>query len=570
MKTKSATTFLTLITLSVVFGLDAIATARAQSNYEPYAFTTLAGTPGVYGEPPADGVGSAASFFGPQGVAVDGAGNVYVADTYYSLIRKITPAGIVSTLVGSDAHLYYPVGVALDTAGNLYVTDTGYGDIRKVTPAGVVTGFAGGFAPGGGLEAIAIDTAGYVYATYGTSVLKISPDGAIATLAGTFGVRGSVDGVGAAAQFWHPVGIAVDGSGNVYVGEIPDYQGGGCTIRKITPDGVVSTLAGQFGVSGNADGSGSAALFSSPFGIAVDRLGNVYVGDANTIRKITPGGVVTTLAGSHSAGSANGTGGAVQFNTALGVSVDFLTGAVYVADNGNNTIRVGVPASLVGPPGPAGPQGPQGAKGDTGATGAVGAQGAKGDTGADGSQGPQGLTGPTGAPGPQGDVGPQGPKGDTGATGPAGPAGSGFMPDTWATKASMPTARSALAAASINGIVYAVGGGGVTDCSDIRSTVEAYDPATDTWTTKAPMPTPRYTLAVVAVNQMLYAMGGGGFCNDAGDRATVEAYNPATDTWTTKASMPVATRNLSANVINGIIYVVVPALISAQYTPTIR
>lgn len=126
---------------------------------------------------------------------------------------------------------------------------------------------------------------------------------------------------------------------------------------------------------------------------------------------------------------------------------------------------------------------------------------------------------------------------------------------TWTTKTSMPTTSNGLAAASINGIVYAVGGGNAPDCTP-SSILYAYNPATDTWTTKAPMPTPRYSLAVVAVNEILYAIGGGGYCSDGGDSATVEAYNPVTNTWTTKASLPVASRAVSASVINGIIYVV--------------
>ena len=134
----------------------------------------------------------------------------------------------------------------------------------------------------------------------------------------------------------------------------------------------------------------------------------------------------------------------------------------------------------------------------------------------------------------------------------------------WTNKAPMPTPRSGLGAASINGIVYAVGGADAGGCNPY-STVEAYDPVTNTWTTKAPMPTPRYSLAVVAVNQMLYAIGGGGYCNNAFDRATVEAYNPATDTWTTKASLPVASRDNSASVINGIIYVVAGTYQKALY-----
>ncbi len=135
---------------------------------------------------------------------------------------------------------------------------------------------------------------------------------------------------------------------------------------------------------------------------------------------------------------------------------------------------------------------------------------------------------------------------------------------TWTTKTSMPTPRGLLAAASINGIVYALGGASDGNCT-ATSTVEAYDPATDTWTAKAPMPTPRYSLKAVVVNQTLYAIGGGANCNDSGDKATVEAYNPLTDTWTTKASMPVASRDLSANVINGIIYVVGGTYQSAVY-----
>ena len=124
--------------------------------------------------------------------------------------------------------------------------------------------------------------------------------------------------------------------------------------------------------------------------------------------------------------------------------------------------------------------------------------------------------------------------------------------DTWTTKAPMPTPRLSPAAASVNGIVYVIGGGNYS-CGTY-STVEAYDPATDTWTSKAPMPTPRYGLAAVAVNGIIYAMGGGGFCSDAYNRATVEAYDPATNTWTTKASMPSATRFVAADAVNGKIY----------------
>jgi sugar lactone lactonase YvrE len=154
---------------------------------------------------------------------------------------------------GSAARFNYPDGVASDSSGNLYVADTGNNTIRKITPAGVVT-----------------------------------------TLAGTPGIIGSADGTGSHAQFNGPWSVAVDGSGNVYVADT-----GNNTIRKITSAGVVTTLAGTAGVTGSADGTGGAASFSAPSGVAADSSGNVYVADTNnfTIRKITPAGVVSTLAG---------------------------------------------------------------------------------------------------------------------------------------------------------------------------------------------------------------------------------------------------------------------------------
>jgi hypothetical protein len=168
----------------------------------------------------------------------------------------------------------------------------------------------------------------------------ITPAGVVTTIAGTAGVVGSADGTGRAAQFKWPQCVAVDSSGNVYVTEE-----GNNTVRKITPAGVVTTLAGKAGVVGSADGTGSAAQFNRLEGIAVDSSGNAYVGDSynDTIRKITPAGVVTTVAGTAGVvGSADGTGSAAQFNVPMGVAVDE-NGNVYVADQLNDTIRIGVP-----------------------------------------------------------------------------------------------------------------------------------------------------------------------------------------------------------------------------------
>jgi hypothetical protein len=190
---------------------------------------------------------------------------------------------------------------------------------------------------------VAVDSAGNVYVgdTSNSTIRKITSAGVVSTLAGLAGSIGSADGTGSAARFGDPHGVAVDSAGNVYVAD-----SGYDTIRKITPAGVVTTLAGLAGGPGSADGTGSAARFNQPYGVAVDSAGNVYVADTanDTIRKITPAGVVKTLAGlASSIGSADDTGSAARFNGPGGVAVD-TAGDVYVADSDNNTIRIGGPA----------------------------------------------------------------------------------------------------------------------------------------------------------------------------------------------------------------------------------
>ena len=343
--------------------------------------TTLAGTVGVTGS--ADGTGATARFSSPRGIATDSGGNVYVSDTGNHTIRKITPAGVVTTLAGTAsvtgsadstgaaASFNIPQGIATDTSGNVYVGDYGNGTVRKITPAGVVTTLAGtagvaGSADGTGaaarfsyLRSVATDASGNVYVadSGNKTIRKITPGGVVTTLAGTAGVSGSADGTGAAAKFSDPQDIASDASGNVYVSDTGNH-----TIRKITPAGVVTTLAGTAGVSGSADGTGATARFDFPHGITNDASGNVYVSDTgnNTIRKITPAGVVTTLAGAAGvtlSGSADGTGAAASFDGPLGIATD-ASGNVYVADFDSNTIRkitpTGVVTTLAGTAGVAG------------------------------------------------------------------------------------------------------------------------------------------------------------------------------------------------------------------------
>ena len=168
------------------------------------------------------------------------------------------------------------------------------------------------------------------------TIYKISPAGVISNFAGTALQSGFTDGTGAAARFNYPFGLAVDSAGNVYVADTDNYA-----IRKITPDGVVTTLAG--GKLGSVDGTGSVVAFNTPKGVAVDGAGNVYVAEGYAIRRVTPAGVVTTLAGDPKilGHSADGTGSAAWFNQPGGIAVDS-AGVIYVADTFNSTIRKGI------------------------------------------------------------------------------------------------------------------------------------------------------------------------------------------------------------------------------------
>jgi sugar lactone lactonase YvrE len=316
-----------------------------------------------------DGTGSAARFNDPSDVAADSTGNVYVADTNNHTIRKITSAGVVTTLAGlagssgstdgtgSAARFNLPAGLTVDGSGNIYVADTYNHTIRKITSTGTVSTVAGqagssGSADGSGGNArfnypssVAVDSTGnlYVADTNNFTIRKITPAGAVSTVAGLAGISGISDGAGNAARFSSPEGVTVDGSGNLYVADTDNH-----TIRKITPAGAVTTLAGLAGTSGGGDGSGSVAQFQYPADLAVDSAGNLYVADTDnhTIRKITPAGLVGTVAGlAGSSGSTDGAGSAARMFYPTGVAVDG-SGNVYVADTNNHTVRKGIVVAL--------------------------------------------------------------------------------------------------------------------------------------------------------------------------------------------------------------------------------
>jgi len=298
----------------------------------------------------------------PTSIVADSAGNLYVGDANANTVQKITSAG-VTTLVagangtsgssdgaGSAARFNQPNGITLLASGTIIVADTGNATIRSVTASGMVTTLAGSPDNRGNTDAagnaatfssptgICRDTTGVLYIAdaMNDTIRKVTADGAVTTVAGSANAIGFADGTGAAARFNFPSGVAVDSSGNLYVADTTNNL-----IRKITPGGAVSTLAGVQNVAGFDDGTGSGALFNHPGGMAVDAAGNIYLADTgnSTVRKITPAGTVTTIAGTPTvAGLEDGAGIFALLNHPQSLSVDG-SGNIFVADTGNAAIR---------------------------------------------------------------------------------------------------------------------------------------------------------------------------------------------------------------------------------------
>lgn len=311
--------------------------------------TTVAG--GTYGY--TDGIGTAARFSYPYGVTLDEAGNLYVVDSSNYTIRKITPAGQVSVLAGyprysgysegtgTAARLNYPQAIVYHS-GMLYIADADGNSIRKVSLDGVVQYWVGssgyGSVDGTGLNAsfkdiygMTFDATGDLYVTEcgGYHVRKITPEGVVTTVAGgtTYGFR---DDQGTNALFNNPYGITVDATGNLYVADTGNY-----CIRKITPDGIVSTFAGAT-TSGYRDGT--SPLFSSPRALAFDSSGNLYISDSARIRVRKPNGEVCTVAGNGNSTAYDAYGLNAGFSTLYSFVFD-PAGVLYFAEPSNYRIR---------------------------------------------------------------------------------------------------------------------------------------------------------------------------------------------------------------------------------------
>lgn len=284
----------------------------------------------------------------PRSLAIDDRGNLYVGDAGDGKVYKITPGGESTPTGGSEAPFSDPLGVGVARDGAVYVANGSAGSIFRVPPGGA----AADIGHGAGADMIvtptgvAVDRAGnaFIANNGGNNILKITPAGVISVFAGKAGTGGAADGKGADATFTTPRGIAIDGQDNLYVADE-----GNSNIRKITPAGVVTTLAGSSTEGGHKDGTGSAARFAGPRSLTASADGTVYVADTDNhvIRKITPQGVVTTLAGKPGeVGNANGKGDAARFSEPRGIAVDS-HGNVFVADTGNGSIRQITPHGVV-------------------------------------------------------------------------------------------------------------------------------------------------------------------------------------------------------------------------------
>ena len=293
-----------------------------------------------------DATGTAARFYYPRAITIDTHGTFYVADSGNNCIRKISPTGVVTTLAGSGSN--QPFGVAVDTTGNVYISDTFNNRILKINLGSNVAHTLAGSGTAGNADGIgsaaefntpkgiAVDVNGNVYVadSYNSRIRKIDANGVVTTIAGSS--QGNSNGFGTSAQFAMPCGVALDSAGNIFVADRNNNQ-----IKKIGTDGMVSTYAGN-GTLGNTDGIGPNASLYNPISLTIDSNNIIYFvsQNGNLIRRVTPDGEVTTIAGFEGTwgGCTNGIGTNAQFLHPEGLVINSI-GNIYVADTGSHTIR---------------------------------------------------------------------------------------------------------------------------------------------------------------------------------------------------------------------------------------
>jgi len=324
--------------------------------------TTVVGGNG-FGSSGDGGPATKAQIAGPNGIAFDKSGNLYIVDDNSQNVRKVSASsGIISTVAGTggigltgdggpatQASFNYPQGIAIDSSGNLYVADAGNARIRKFSVGGIITSVAGGGSSLGdngpatqaqlNPRGVAVDASGNLYIADGLNerIRRVGTNGIITTIAGNGQAGFSGDGAAAvAAMFSNPVGVALDASGNVYVADQDNSR-----IRRVVQGGTVTTIAGKTTSVGDGGPSTEARLVN-PSGVAVDAPGNLYIADpsANRVRKVTPSGTITTVAGTGQTGGGgdNGPAASAVLNSPSGVTLDS-GGNLYIADTGNGVIR---------------------------------------------------------------------------------------------------------------------------------------------------------------------------------------------------------------------------------------
>ena len=399
--------------VALLFAVVVAAGAGTAAGYPVSGYTiwTIAGHGTACLTAPACGDGGAAinaQLDGPDGIAVDATGNVYVADFAGNEVREITPQGTITRIAGNgvacstapacgdggaatSAELRGPGGVAVDAAGDVFIADTGDREVRKVTPAGTITTVAGDGSPcaappacGDGSpatsaqltspEGVAVDAAGNLYVPdfADNEVREVTAAGTISRIAGTGAACAAPPacgdgGAATSAQLGGPDGVAVDVHGNVFIADANDHE-----VREVSPAGTISTIAGGLG---------------RPEAVAVDSQGTVFIADttAQIVREVSSTGSVSTIAGTGTACAAPpacGDGGAAtsaQFNNPEAVAVD-PSGNVFVADANDQEVRW-LTGPQAGPPGARGSPGPGAAATPSGPAGAPGPAGSQGRPG---------------------------------------------------------------------------------------------------------------------------------------------------------------------------------------------